>query len=154
MQGLCGYFISSIRTAHPEWLREHKVTMLVQEANQRHPDFPNVTTVFEYAKDKKTKQAFKLVFGWQVMGRPFTLPPGVPADRAKALRKAFAATMKDPKFLTDAKHVRLLVAPRTPKQIYLPDDAWKTPPDVVHSIFVALGRDKAGLKEKKHKKKM
>jgi tripartite-type tricarboxylate transporter receptor subunit TctC len=29
-------------------------------------------------------------------------PPGVPADRAKVLQDAFAATMKDPEFLTEA----------------------------------------------------
>ncbi len=150
LQGLCGYFISSIRTAKPDWLRDKKVYMLVQEANQRHPDYSNVPTVFEYAKDEKTKQAFKLVFGWQVMGRPFTLPPGVPADRVKAMQAAFASTMVDPKFLADAKRSRLLVAPRTPKQVldYL-NDAWSTPKEVVHSVYLALGRDKAKKKKKK-----
>jgi hypothetical protein len=29
------------------------------------------------------------------------------------------------------------------------NDAWKTPKDVVHSVFVALGRDKAKPKKKK-----
>jgi tripartite-type tricarboxylate transporter receptor subunit TctC len=113
VQGLCGYFISSIRNAKPDWLRDKKIVMVVQEANQRHADYPDVPTVFEYAKDEKTKQAFKLVFGWQVMGRPFTLPPGVPSDRVTALRAAFEATMKDDKFLADAKRSRLLIAPRT-----------------------------------------
>lgn len=149
LQGLCGYFISSIRNAKPDWLRDNKVVMLVQEANERHPDYPNVPTVFEYAKDEKTKQAFKLVFGWQVMGRPFTLPPGVSADRVEALRTAFEATMKDAKFLADAKKSHLLIDPRTHKQVmaYL-NDAWATPKDVVRSVYVALGRDKAEKKKK------
>jgi len=152
VQGLCGYFISSIRSAKPDWLRDKKVTMLIQEATVRHPDFPNVPTVFELAKDKKTKQAFNLVFGWQVMGRPFTLPPGVPADRVKAMRKAFWDTMGNKKFLSDGKKIRVTIRPRTWKQVqaYL-DEAWKTPKSVVKSVFVALGRDKAKKGKKKKK---
>ncbi len=151
VQGLCGYFISSIRSAKPDWLRDNKVTMIVQEANVRHPDFPNVPTVFEYAKDEKTKQAFNLVFGWQVMGRPFTLPPGVPADRVAALRKAFMDSLKDKALLSDAERIKVTILPRTHDQVlaYL-NDAWKTPKPVVESVFKALGRDKA--KKKKSKK--
>jgi tripartite-type tricarboxylate transporter receptor subunit TctC len=150
LQGLCGYFISSIRSSKPDWLRDNKVVMLVQEANERHPDFPNVPTVFEYAKDAESKQALKLVFGWQVMGRPFTLPPGVPADRVAALRKSFETTLKDKDFLADADRSKLLIAPRTHQQVmaYL-NDAWQTPKDIIRSVYVALGRDKAKKKKKK-----
>jgi tripartite-type tricarboxylate transporter receptor subunit TctC len=42
------------------------------------------------------------VLSAQGLGRPFFAPPGVPADRAKALQDAIAATMKDPEFLTEA----------------------------------------------------
>ncbi len=144
VQGLCGYFISSIRNVRPGWLKDNKVHMLVQEARVRHPDFPDIRTVFEYAKDDKTKQAFNLVFGWQVMGRAFTLPPGVSGDKVAALRQAFDATMKDEAFLADAKRSRLSVNPRTAQQVlaYL-NEAWKTPKPVVQSVFKALGRHQA-----------
>ena len=134
----------------PDWLRDKKVYMLIQEAKVRHPDFPNVPTVFEYAKTKEAKQAFNLVFGWQVLGRPYTLPPKVPADRVAAMRKAFWDTMQDPKFLADAKKRKLKVDPRTHKQVldYL-EGAWKTPKPVVESVYKALGRDKAKRKKKK-----
>lgn len=150
VQGLCGYFISSIESVRPTWIPEHKVNILVQEATTRNPQFPNIPTVFEYAKTDKQKQILNLVYGWQVMGRPFTAPPGVPADRVEALRTAFMATMHDKNFLADAKKEHLKIAPRTAKQVlaYL-DKAWKTPKSVVHATFVALGRQKAGMKEKK-----
>jgi tripartite-type tricarboxylate transporter receptor subunit TctC len=35
--------------------------------------------------------------------RPFILPPGVPKERLQLLRNAFAATMKDPEFIAEAK---------------------------------------------------
>ena len=38
-------------------------------------------------------------------------PPGVPAERIAALRTAFMATMKDKKFLVDAKRMKMDVDP-------------------------------------------
>jgi tripartite-type tricarboxylate transporter receptor subunit TctC len=52
---------------------------------------------------------FALAFGTQKMGRPAAAPPGVPTDRADALRQAFGATMADPEFLEDAKRSSLEV---------------------------------------------
>jgi tripartite-type tricarboxylate transporter receptor subunit TctC len=46
-------------------------------------------------------------------GRPYLMPPGVPADRVAAMRKAFTDTFKDPEFLAEAEKRRLGVnAPR------------------------------------------
>jgi tripartite-type tricarboxylate transporter receptor subunit TctC len=39
--------------------------------------------------------------------RPFSLPPGAPAERLETLRKAFAATLRDAEFLAEAKKTRL-----------------------------------------------
>lgn len=36
------------------------------------------------------------------LSRPFAAPPGVPADRAKALQDAFAAAHRDAQFLKEA----------------------------------------------------
>jgi tripartite-type tricarboxylate transporter receptor subunit TctC len=47
------------------------------------------------------------------MGRNFSVPPGTPKDRVKALCRAFDAAMKDPEFLADAKKRKLIVEPRT-----------------------------------------
>ena len=45
------------------------------------------------------------------MGRPYLAPPGVPKDRAEALRKAFMDTMKDKEFLADAEKSQLEINP-------------------------------------------
>jgi tripartite-type tricarboxylate transporter receptor subunit TctC len=45
------------------------------------------------------------------MGRPFLAPPGIPADRTAALRKAFTDTMKDPGFLAEAEKMQLEINP-------------------------------------------
>ena len=45
------------------------------------------------------------------------VPPGVPVDRVKALRDAFAATMKDPEFLAETKKANLMVDPLTGEEM-------------------------------------
>jgi tripartite-type tricarboxylate transporter receptor subunit TctC len=45
------------------------------------------------------------------MGRPFLAPPRVPADRVKALRDAFDATMKDKAYLAEAAKQKLEINP-------------------------------------------
>ena len=42
------------------------------------------------------RQVLELLFARSEMGRPFVLPPGVPADRVAMLRRAFIDTTKDP----------------------------------------------------------
>ena len=43
--------------------------------------------------------------GMKALGRPYFVAPGVPKDRADALRAAFMATMKDPDFLDEAQRL-------------------------------------------------
>jgi tripartite-type tricarboxylate transporter receptor subunit TctC len=47
----------------------------------------------------------------QTMDRPLLAPPGVPAERVKELRDAFAATVKDPAFLAEVARRNLQLDP-------------------------------------------
>jgi hypothetical protein len=57
------------------------------------------------------RQILRLVFSRQEFAWPFAAPPDIPADRALALRNAFAATLKDPEFLADAQKIQIDVNP-------------------------------------------
>ena len=63
------------------------------------------------AKTEEQRQILKLILTSQETARPFAAPPGVPADRAAALRAAFDVTMKDPEFMAEAKKLNLDVNP-------------------------------------------
>ena len=102
VNGRCGWSWSSVMST-PRWINEKKVTILMQLSLEKHPDLPDVPLISELAKTEEQQQIFKLIFARQVMGRPYLAPPGVPADRAAALRKAFMDTMKDPEFLAEAE---------------------------------------------------
>ena len=77
----------------------------------KHPDLPSVPLVMDFARNGEEKQIFKLVFARQPMGRPFLAPPGIPSDRAAALRKAFMETMQDTAFLTEVGKMKLEINP-------------------------------------------
>ena len=64
----------------------------MQLSLSKHPDLPDVPLIIDFAKTEEQRQIFKLIFARQVMGRPYLAPPGVPADRAEALRKRLHAT--------------------------------------------------------------
>jgi tripartite-type tricarboxylate transporter receptor subunit TctC len=71
----------------------------------------------DLATSPKHREIFEFLCLVPAMGRPFFLPPAVPAERVAAIRAAFAATMKDPAFIEEAKRARLDVVPLTGEQI-------------------------------------
>ena len=70
----------------------------VQMGMKRMARFSDIPTAMDLVPDPDHKRMFEIVFTDQVMGRPFVVAPGVPADRVAALRAAFDATMKDEDF--------------------------------------------------------
>jgi tripartite-type tricarboxylate transporter receptor subunit TctC len=111
IQGRCGWSWSSIMSTHKAWIDEKKITVLIQLALRKHPELPNVPLIMDLAKTDEQKQILKLIFARQTMGRPYLAPPGIPADRAAALRKAFMETMADKDFLAEAEREKLEITP-------------------------------------------
>lgn len=131
LQGRCGWSWSSVKATHGSWIAEKKLNILVQLSLQKHPDLPDVPLVIDLAKTDEERQILKLIFARQVMGRPFLAPPGIPAERAKALREAFMATMTDPAFLADAEKSQLEVTPVAGDDLQkLVAEIYRTPPEV------------------------
>jgi hypothetical protein len=83
------------------------VRVLTQGGQKHHPNLPDVPTVWEFMDKEKVSEIHRRIAKIFVlpdeMGRPFFGPPGVPADRLKALRDGFAKMMKSPDVIADAK---------------------------------------------------
>ena len=91
-----------------------ELVMLAQTGTvegKKAPEFPNAPLLEEMAKTEKQKNLVRATFLLSRYGRPYTLPPGVPAERVALVRKAFDATMKDAKFLAEAKKLKRPVNP-------------------------------------------
>jgi len=117
------------------WLAKGDAKVIMQMGMKRDPEFSDVPTAIEVESAPADKQMFEIAFAEQVMGRPFVLPPGVPADRIAALRAAFDATMRDPQFLDDAKLQKAEIDPVGGEAINaLLDRVYAAPPDLVGRI--------------------
>jgi tripartite-type tricarboxylate transporter receptor subunit TctC len=86
----------------PDWLRDKKITILVQIGLERMKEMPDVPLLMEVADDDLDRAAFRLWSAAAAFGRPLFTTPGVPPERVAALRAAFDKTMKDPDFLAAA----------------------------------------------------
>jgi tripartite-type tricarboxylate transporter receptor subunit TctC len=103
VDGRASWSWSSLKSLKPDWIAQKKVVMPVQLNLTKSPDLPDVPILGEFATTERQRQIMRLVLSRQTMGRPFVAPPGLPPERAAALRAAFDATMKDPEFLAEAK---------------------------------------------------
>jgi hypothetical protein len=136
----CGLLVSAIKTDVWDDFQKGKIKVPLQMAVQKHPELPNIPNVFDLAKSESDRNLLKLVFGPWSFGRPLLAPPEIPEDRLKALRAAFQATMKDPKFLEEAKRINLEVQPVSADEIErLIADLYKTPQPVIEQARQVLG---------------
>jgi tripartite-type tricarboxylate transporter receptor subunit TctC len=111
VQGRCSIPWSTVKATRRFWIDENKVNLLMQYSLGKHPDLPDVPLVMELAQTEEQRTILKLIFGRQVMGRPFVAPPDLPKERVAMLRKAFMDTMADKEFLAEAEKAKFEVTP-------------------------------------------
>ena len=87
---------ASMKVDNAQWLRDKQVNIILQYALERAPDLPDVPMMAELGLDARATAALKLFAVGNAMGRSIFATPGIPAERAAALRKAFMDTMNDP----------------------------------------------------------
>jgi tripartite-type tricarboxylate transporter receptor subunit TctC len=130
--GRCGFGWDSIVSRYYEWIQDKKINLLVQLATNKHPDLPNVPSFKDFAKSDAERAMLKIFTTPNEMGRPFFARGGVPADRVKALRKAFVETMKDPKLLAEAKKQHLAISPLDGETVQkMVKEVYGSPPDAL-----------------------
>src|SRR5215204_4798263 len=104
---------TALKVAHPDWIANKSVNLLVQFAIKRHSELPDLPTAVELARNDEERAILSAIMNASEVGTAFFSTPGVPADRLTALRRAFDATMKDPEFLAEVEKTRLTVSPMT-----------------------------------------
>jgi len=135
VQGMGGLGWASVKAQTPHWIAEKKIKVLAQYGLKRHSELADVPTMLELAKSDADRQAMTMLFARTEYGRPYFLPPEVPAERVAALRRAFDATMTDPTFIAEAAKLQFDVDPLTGEQVQaLVAQLMATPRDVVARV--------------------
>jgi tripartite-type tricarboxylate transporter receptor subunit TctC len=132
VEAMTSPFWSSIRTARPDWIPQHLVRVLFQYGQKPHPDLAGVPFALDLLNNEADKILLRAAIAPLGLGRPFTAPPGVPAERLAALRAAMMATFNDPAFRADCEQQRLdCSAPKSGDEIAgLIRAAYETPDDI------------------------
>ena len=89
-----------------EWIEKRYIRLLATSKNKRDQRLPEVPTIEELAPPGK-KNLLSALYAAENIGRSVVLPPGVPPDRVKTLRDAFAEMTQDPQFLKEAEKIGL-----------------------------------------------
>jgi tripartite-type tricarboxylate transporter receptor subunit TctC len=130
--GRAGNNFQSLKTNHPDWVRDGKVVFLVQIGLERNREFAKVPLLTELAKTDEQRQIFRMFSAPVAIGRPFLTTPGVPTERAAALRKAFDAVMADPQFRAEGEKLKLDISPTSgPQLARIISELVNTPPEIV-----------------------
>ena len=105
VDGRCGTSVSGLRGTRPHWFEQNLVNFLVQTSIEPgdDPALKNTPLIIDRAKNEEERAAWKFLFAPQTMARPVLAPPGVPHERAAALKQALRATMQDPAFIAEMK---------------------------------------------------
>ena len=106
-EGYSSTFWSSLKLTKPEWIAQKRVTLLLQYGGAPAPDLKDVPFAADLIKDENDRRVMQIASAPLALGRPIFAPPGVPAERVAALRKAVSETYRDPDYLADCAQQRL-----------------------------------------------
>ena len=130
---------STLKAIAGDWIRDRKIRILAQWDLKAHPEMADVPMFLGVAKTEADRAALQLALARLEFGRPFFMPPSVPADRVAAVRRAFDASMTDQEFLAEAERLKIEVDPLTGEEVAgLIAQLYRTPADIVARVRAAM----------------
>jgi tripartite-type tricarboxylate transporter receptor subunit TctC len=109
--GSGGISLQALETLRPEWLREGKIKVLYVNAMERHKSLPDAPATPEFGRDPEERQVLRFLMSSSDVGVALAGEPGIPPERAQALRQAFQAMIEDKAFQDDAVRMKLDLEP-------------------------------------------
>jgi tripartite-type tricarboxylate transporter receptor subunit TctC len=136
IDGSPSVFYSALTSTRPAWLPDHLAKVIVQYGPERLKELPDVPFAADLITNSDDKLLMQAAIAPTALGRPLVMPPGVPAERLAALRKALADVFADPEFKAAADQSGLIVnAPRTGEQLQeVINQAYASPSSVVDRL--------------------
>ncbi len=133
------------REPFDSWHKKGFDRHLVQTGRKRDPRASEAPTIFELMDEYKTpegsRRVAQVILAGGEFGRPMLATPGIPAERVKVLREAYAKAMKDPELLAEAKKGKMDVDPSTGEELQaLAKEIMDQPPEIIERVKKLLGQ--------------
>jgi tripartite-type tricarboxylate transporter receptor subunit TctC len=116
-EAIGGMSWEAIQANHADWLAEKKIRILYTQGAHRIKDLPNDPGLLDFAVDERSRNILGLLGSGPDIGRSVVAEPGIPPERAAALRRAFTATMEDPEFVAEMKKRNLNIEPLSGEEV-------------------------------------
>ena len=136
---------SSVRTGQRALWDQHafRAADAVRPQDAASPTFPDIPTAYELTNDPNARALLNFAELQFFISLPFAAPPGMPADRAKALQTAFMAMCKDPAVVAAAEKLGIDMSPIDGDAVHQAiAEAAATPREVIdrYNTLVGTGR--------------
>jgi len=141
--------LSALRSTQPEWVEKKMVRILIQTGRiERHPDMLDVPNARDLAPDAGSRALIEFMDATLLLSWPYAAPPGIPADRAAILQKAFMDTVKDPEYIAEADKQKMELSPISGADIQkvLQDLTAKMTPELIERYNRIVARSKQEAK--------
>jgi tripartite-type tricarboxylate transporter receptor subunit TctC len=130
---------NTLKRTKQDWLQQHLINVLYQSALERHPDLADVPTDVELGATPEARQILAFYTSSAMVGRSIVAPPGIPADRANLLRRAFEEMLKDPEMLAEIERAHQEFQPASGEELQkLIEETANAPRDVVERTETIL----------------
>jgi tripartite-type tricarboxylate transporter receptor subunit TctC len=134
---------ASWKATKPEWLRDHKINILVQIGLAKASDLPQVPLLSDLATNARDRSLLRLLSEPVQIGRPVFTAPDAPPQRIAILRAAFNAMLRDPAFLADARKEHLDISGASGREVQqVISDIVSTPRSITGRLATILGSQK------------
>ena len=115
--------------------QEGKLRVLFRAEEAKMAEIPDAPSIYDFAKTEEQRQFMRFVFSSTEFGRPYVLPPGVPATRVATMRKAVADAVADPELIAEAEKLQVDMSWRSPEDLERITNAlYQTPPDLIEAV--------------------
>lgn len=146
IQGRASAAWASWKVLRPDWVRNNQIIPLVQITHKPEDDprLKGVPLLVDLAKTDSDRQLARAYTSLVMLGRPVLMGPDVPSDRVEVIRAAYAAMLKDPEFLADAKKQKVDLNPIEGHELQnMISDIFKLPAEQVAKLDAIINKGKS-----------
>jgi tripartite-type tricarboxylate transporter receptor subunit TctC len=139
IDGMCGIVTATVKSSLLQQLKGGTIRLVVQAGLTKDPDFESIPNMLDQADNKDARIALEFLFAQLKINIALAAPPGIPPDRADALRDAFSKMIKDPDLRAETKTDSIDFHPLTGKETSdVINQLFSTPPAIVDRVSAAV----------------